>query len=193
MTNHVHVLATPARKDSLPKMMQSLGRVYVRYYNDKHARTGTLWEGRYKAAIVDHEDYLLLCMRYIELNPVRAGMVKAGGDYAWSSFRANAFGARDNLLRPHALYLSLGADGRSRCSAYRAAIGVPVSDLDLARIRDATQFAWGLGSERFLQRLHVQARRGQRLPLGRPRDKRRAAEKVESDPTSAEVESDPTY
>ena len=167
MTNHVHVLATPARKDSLPKMMQSLGRIYVRYYNDKHSRTGTLWEGRYKAAIIDHEDYLFLCMRYIELNPVRAGMVKTAGDYAWSSFRANAFGVRDNLLRPHAVYLSLGADTRSRCAGYRAATGAPVSALDLARIRDATQFAWGLGNERFLQRLQMLARRGDRLPLGR--------------------------
>ena len=189
MTNHVHILATPARKDSLPRMIQSLGRVYVRYYNDKHLRTGTLWEGRYKAAIVDEEEYLLLCMRYIELNPVRAGMVRNAGDYAWSSFRANALGARDNLLRPHALYLGLGENVRSRCTAYRAALGIPIAEADLARIRDATQNAWGLGNERFQRELDARVRRGHRLPVGRRPNS--AREQFESDPHLAKLESDP--
>jgi putative transposase len=120
MTNHVHLLLTPARADSLPRLMQSLGRRYVRYVNDAHRRTGTLWEGRYRAAPIDSEAYLLACCRYIELNPMRARMVRSPRDYRWSSYRANALGAADPLVRPHALYLTLGRSGGTpiaRCSA----------------------------------------------------------------------------
>ena len=101
MTNHVHLLVTPTFAMSVPKMMQSIGRIYVQYFNSVYRRTGTLWEGRYKAAIVDDERYLLTCMRYIELNPVRAHMAASPGDFGWSSFRANACGAPDDLVVPH--------------------------------------------------------------------------------------------
>lgn len=89
MTNHVHLLATPETEDGVSKMMQTLGRYYVRYFNDTYGRTGTLWEGRFMSCVIDAENYLLTCQRYIELNPVRAGIVNAPSDYFWSSFRAN--------------------------------------------------------------------------------------------------------
>jgi putative transposase len=114
MTNHVHLLATPSVATSVPKMMQSIGRIYVKYYNAAYRRTGTLWEGRHKAAIVDDERYLLTCMRYIELNPVRARMAAAPGEFPWSSFSANAYGAADDLLEPHAIYRRLGASPEAR-------------------------------------------------------------------------------
>ena len=119
MTNHVHLLATPATAASLPKMLQAIGRVYVQYFNTVHRRTGTLWEGRYRAAIVDDERYLLTCMRYIELNPVRAGMVADPADYPWSSHRATAYGAMDRLITPHAEYRQLDGVATARRAAYR--------------------------------------------------------------------------
>ena len=112
MTNHVHLLVTPMLATSVPKMMQAIGRVYVQYFNAAHHRTGTLWEGRYKAAIVDEERYLLTCMRYIEVNPVRAHMVASPAEFLWSSFRGNACGVDDALLSPHPIYRRLG--GRRR-------------------------------------------------------------------------------
>ena len=91
MTNHVHLLVTPHQENSIGKMMQTLGRYYVQYFNDRYQRTGTLWEGRYKATLIDTEQYLLTCMRYIELNPVRAkNMAKHASEYPWSSYRCNA-------------------------------------------------------------------------------------------------------
>ena len=108
MTNHVHLLATPRLAVSVPKMMQSIGRIYVQYFNSMYRRTGTLWEGRYKAAIVDDERSLLTCMRYIELNPVRAHMVASPGEFPWSSFSANACGTTDDLVEAHAIYRQLG-------------------------------------------------------------------------------------
>jgi putative transposase len=98
MTNHLHVLATPSLSTSVPRLMQSLGRVYVQYFNWRHRRTGTLWEGRYKATIIEDERCLLSCMRYIELNPVRARMAEEPGGYRWSSFRTNALGEVDRLI-----------------------------------------------------------------------------------------------
>jgi putative transposase len=94
MTNHIHLLITPESKDGLSKVMQSVGRRYVQYFNTSYQRTGTLWEGRYKATIVDSESYLLTCYRYIELNPVRAKLVGHPAEYRWSSYHANALGNR---------------------------------------------------------------------------------------------------
>src|SRR5262249_3297954 len=104
MTNHVHLLVTPATRESVPRLLQSLGRRYVRHVNDPYRRTGTLWEGRYRAAPIDSEAYLLACQRYIELNPVRARMVTAAADYPWSSHAANAGGAAHPLVPPHPPY-----------------------------------------------------------------------------------------
>jgi putative transposase len=190
MTNHIHLLVTPDAADSVPKMMHKLGRLYVDYFNRNHRRTGTLWEGRYKAAIIEDERYLLTCMRYIELNPVRAGMVESPGDYGWSSLRANAWGARDRLLSAHSEYVALGHSDRARRAAYRELFGGTLAEEEIGRIRDATQHAWALGGDSFRSRVTALSRRAERLPLGRPCT---APAKVESDPISSEVESDPTY
>ena len=109
MTNHVHLLVTPHEAGATSRMMQAIGRRYVGAFNGRYRRTGTLWEGRFKSALVDSTDYLLTCYRYIELNPVRAGMVAALGDYRWSSHRRNAHGAHEPRITPHAAYLSLGS------------------------------------------------------------------------------------
>lgn len=111
MHNHLHLLVTPENPDSLPKTMQSLGRRYVQYFNRCYHRSGALWEGRYKASLVDTDAYLLSCYRYIELNPVRAGMVKKPEDYAYSSYHANALGKVDSMVKPHPLFLEfIGGD-----------------------------------------------------------------------------------
>jgi transposase IS200 family protein len=108
MTNHVHLLLTPAAQDSISRMMQYIGRRYVPYINHTYGRSGTLWEGRYKSSLIQEEPYLLACMRYIELNPVRANMVKNGAEYPWSSYHFNALGKEDDLLTMHAFFESLG-------------------------------------------------------------------------------------
>lgn len=119
MSNHIHLLASPSGPESVPKTMQSVGRRYVQYFNLRYDHTGTLWEGRYRATAVDTENYLLACMRYIELSPVRAGMVNHPRDYAWSSYAANADGKDDMLITPHGLYISLANDVYARRIAYR--------------------------------------------------------------------------
>ena len=169
MTNHVHLLVTPRHETSVPKMMQSLGRVYVQYFNRTYRRTGTLWEGRYKAAIVDDEPYLLTCMRYIEVNPVRAHMVASPAEYRWSSFRANGCGVADDLVQPHAIYRRLGDSPEQRRAAYRDLFRAAIPEEELCMIRDATQNAWGLGSAAFRSKVAALGRRAERLPVGRPR------------------------
>jgi putative transposase len=169
MTNHVHLLVTAEIATSLPKMMQGVGRVYVRYFNDAHERTGTLWEGRYKATIVADDAYLLTCMRYIELNPVRANIVRRPDDYSWSSFRANACGALDNLVVGHPIYESLGRNAAARQHSYRMLFQAAIADEDLRLIRDSTQHAWALGSGDFRRMIAEVSRRAERLSLGRPR------------------------
>lgn len=118
MSNHVHLLMTGTTENSVPRMMQNLGRRYVRYFNNEYGRTGTLWEGRYKSCLVADPRYVLTCYRYIELNPVRAGMCTWPGDYRWSSYRANALGEQAPWLAPQALYESLGDSPSARCKAY---------------------------------------------------------------------------
>nr|WP_305908179.1 transposase [Methylomarinum sp. Ch1-1]MDP4520991.1 transposase [Methylomarinum sp. Ch1-1] len=113
MTNHVHLLITPYVGNGISKVMQSVGRYYVQYFNRRYQRTGTLWEGRYKATLLNSDQYFLVCSRYIELNPVRAGMVKSPEDYRWSSYRGNALNDDDPLLTNHCLYRSLGGMTKS--------------------------------------------------------------------------------
>jgi putative transposase len=156
MTNHVHLLVTPHAEQSLGKAMQLLGRYYVQYFNYCYQRTGTLWEGRYKATLVDSETYLLTCMRYIELNPVRADMVAHPSEYPWSSYRYNALGQPDVLLRPHLEYRRLGKTDEERRAAYRQLFKAHLSESSLATIRDMTNKAWVLGSDRFKQRIQHQ-------------------------------------
>ncbi len=149
MTNHVHLLVTPATENSLARLMQSVGRRYVRYVNGVYQRTGTLWEGRFKSAVIESERYLLTCMRYIELNPVRAGMVEQPGEYRWSSYRRNALGQLDSVIDVHALYAALGHDPAACQSAYRSLfLGHTDSD-DLLAIRGGTEAGTVIGNDRF--------------------------------------------
>lgn len=156
MTNHVHLLIAAQRESGLSKAMQSLGRYYVQYFNYCYKRTGTLWEGRYKSALVDSETYLLTCMRYIELNPVRAMMVEHPSAYPWSSYAANAIGRENPLIKQHELYRRLGRTPEQRQSAYRQLFRQHLGAATLASIRDATNKAWVLGSERFKQSIQKQ-------------------------------------
>ena len=120
MSNHVHLLCTPYEENAISKMMQSMGRMYVRYYNYTYQRSGTLWEGRFKSCLVESEQYLLELYRYIELNPVRAGMVEEPSEYSWSSYGCNALGVKTDLQMPHELYLKLGKTEEERLENYRS-------------------------------------------------------------------------
>ncbi len=159
MTNHVHLLITPQEEQSIGKAMQMLGRYYVQYYNHIYQRTGTLWEGRYKATLIDTETYLLTCMRYIELNPVRANMVAHPSDYPWSSYRSNAQGQTNKLVTPHLEYRRLGKSDDERQAAYRQLFKSHIPENSLNEIRDATNKAWVLGNDRFKQRIQKQLER----------------------------------
>jgi putative transposase len=159
MTNHVHLLITPQEEQSIGKAMQMLGRYYVQYYNYVYQRTGTLWEGRYKATLIDSEAYLLTCMRYIELNPVRANMVAHPSDYPWSSYAYNAFGQPNALVTPQIEYLRLGKTDEERQAAYRQLYKHHLSESSMNEIRDATNKAWALGNDRFKQRIQKQLER----------------------------------
>jgi putative transposase len=149
MTNHVHLLITPNKSDGLSKVIQMLGRYYVQYFNYTYRRTGTLWEGRYKATLIDSEHYALGCYRYIELNPVRAGMVDHPSEYPWSSYASNALGKTNELVVGHALYKRLGENIQRRLEAYRALFDVAVEQKTIEEIREATNKSWVLGSDFF--------------------------------------------
>jgi putative transposase len=144
----------------------------VQYFNRSYGRTGTLWEGRYKATLIDGDQYLFTCMRYIELNPVRANMVRHPKNYPWSSYHRNANGKADALVTPHDLYLSLSKDDKSRQAAYAALFKERLSQLELESIRGATNKAWVLGSEKFKKRVEkLSGRRAKPKPRGRPKKK----------------------
>jgi putative transposase len=145
MNNHVHVLATGAEPGSLGRMMQSLGRRYVGYVNFRYQRTGTLWEGRYRSNPIGSERYLLTCYRYVELNPVRAGIVSLPGDYRWSSYHCNASGKMDKLITPHVTYLSLGKTSTARFSAYQRLFRDAIDEEDLKAIREGVNRGKALG------------------------------------------------
>lgn len=166
MSNHVHLLVTPDEAGAVGRMMQMLGRKYVRAVNDAIGRTGTLWEGRYKASLVDSERYLLACYRYIELNPVRAGMVSLPGEYPWSSYRCNAEGLGDPLIRQHEVFVRLDRDDAARCEAYRDLVAEGIGDEELANIRLYGQRQRALGSRQFQERIERQC--GVRAGLGSP-------------------------
>lgn len=166
MTNHVHLLVTPAESGQIPRLMQALGRRYVRYVNTRYRRTGTLWEGRYKACLVHGEAYVLRCYRYIENNPVRATMVAHPESYPWSSHAHNALGRADPLIHPHPIYTALGATSEARQRAYKALVAETLTDDDTAAIRDHLQQQHPLGSERF--RAAIEATLKRRVGPGRP-------------------------
>lgn len=170
MPNHVHLLATPARRETLPRLMQALGRRYVRSFNDRHRRTGTLWEGRYRSTVVETDRYLLACMRYVELNPMRAGLVDDPAAYRWSSY-AHHVGLRvDPLLAEHAVYWGLGNTPFERQGAYRRLFADDLEPGEVEAIRYATHHGWALGARAFATRVAEGAgRRASPRPAGRPR------------------------
>ncbi len=172
MTNHVHLLLTPARTDSAGQLMKHLGQRYVQYVNRAYRRSGTLWEGRFRSCLTQSEDYLLACYRYIELNPVRAGMVRHPRDYRWSSFHANGDGKRDALVVPHEQYLLLGHGEESRREAYRALFKAHLDPEVIAQIRSATNGNVVLGNKRFEEQIaKMLKRRVTRGKAGRPRQR----------------------
>ena len=154
MTNHIHLLVTPHTENGIGKMMQMVGRYYVQYFNYSYQRTGTLWEGRYKATLIDSEQYLLICMRYIELNPVRAkNMVDHPAKYPWSSYAYNALGKEDLLVTPHIEYRRLDKKAQDRQSAYRQLFRARIPEMTLEALRESTNKSWVIGSERFKARI----------------------------------------
>ncbi len=170
MTNHVHLLITPARTGRISSLMQALGRRYVRFVNDRHHRSGTLWEGRYKACLVDKDSYLLHCHRYIELNHVRARMVADPADYEWSSYRRNAFGEANLVVRPHPAYMALGMDFGSRCAAYKSLVDQSLAPNEIDAIRGHLQRQHALGPDRFRKAIEpLLSRRAGPGKIGRPR------------------------
>ena len=159
MTNHVHLLITPHKKDGLSKAIQMLGRYYVQYFNYTYQRTGTLWEGRYKATLIDSEHYALACYRYIELNPVRADMVNHPAEYPWSSYAYNALGKENERVVGHELYNRLGKNSQRRCEAYRGLFDVEVPQKTLEDLREATNKSWVLGSDFFKEAIDAKVNR----------------------------------
>ncbi len=170
MTNHVHLLLTPHEPGAASRLMQAIGRRYVGCFNARYRRTGTLWEGRFKSALVDSERYVLACYRYIELNPVRAAMVAIPAEYRWSSHARNAAGAHEPRITPHAAYLALGPTAADRASAYRQLFAETVSDAELTDLRAHTQQQKAWGSDRFREQIEALTGRAATLkPRGWPR------------------------
>ncbi|MBV1879583.1 MAG: transposase [Pseudomonadales bacterium] len=180
MSNHIHLLLTPHSAVAMSKFMQMLGRYYVQYFNATYQRTGTLWEGRYKATLVDSESYLLACYRYIELNPVRAeGRVDHASKYPWSSYRYNAMGEPNPLLVPHREYIKLGKTQKVRQRAYRALFRARIAEKTLTEIREATNKSWVLGSDKFKLKMAKQLDRPV-APKARGGDRKSASYKANS-------------
>ncbi len=171
MTNHVHLLITPKTEISLSTTVQVLGRYYVQYFNHLYRRTGTLWEGRFRSALIDSERYLLACYRYVELNPVRANMVAHPVEYPWSSYRCNANGEFNSLITPHSLFQALGKDAEERVRAYRGLFATRLSKRQLDEIRNATNREWVLGSDYFKAQIEAKLNR-RAAPLPRGGDRR---------------------
>lgn len=149
MTNHTHLLLTPSEEDGISRLMQFLGRNYVRNFNRRYSRTGTLFDGRFKSCLVQNSRYVLTCLRYIELNPVRAGIVTDPGDYPWSSYKSHAFGLNIAMQSVHQSYLSLGRDPFSRQDAYRKLLNERMEVEVVAKIRHCTNTGLVLGSQLF--------------------------------------------
>jgi putative transposase len=170
MSNHFHLLATPETQEGIPQMMQSIGRRYVRHYNQRHVRTGTLWEGRYKSTLIQAERYLLACMIYMDLNPVRAGMVADPAEYPWSSYQHYIGRRADKLITPHPLYWELGNTPFARDEAYGAMVRAGISDQQNQALTDATLRGWALGEPDYVADLQRRTeRRVARSQAGRPK------------------------
>lgn len=159
MDNHFHLLLTPETDDGLPKMMQAVGRAYVRYFNLRHRRTGTLWEGRYRSNLIESERYLLACMVYMDLNPVRAGMVAQPVDFKWSSHRHCIGQLSDKLVRPHALFWSLGNTPFAREVAYANLVQRGLAQREKEQFTQSALSGWVLGSTDFVDGLQQSTQR----------------------------------
>jgi putative transposase len=172
MPNHFHLLATPETADGLPQMMQAVGRRYVRWFNDAQGRSGTLWEGRYKSTVIDTDQYLLTCMAYLDLNPVRAGLVANPGgaaDYAWSSHGHYIGQKVDKLITPHPLVWGLGNTPFAREAAYADLVRGGISASQTVQLTDAALRGWALGDKEFVAGLQtLTQRRVSKAAAGRP-------------------------
>ena len=169
MDNHFHLLLTPETDEGLPQMMQAVGRAYVRYFNLRHQRTGTLWEGRYRSNLIESERYLLACMVYIDLNPVRAGMVSQPGDFKWSSHRHCIGQVSDKWVTPHALFWGLGNTPFAREAAYAALVQTGLASSEKDQLTRSALSGWALGSADFVCQLQLStARRLMPGKAGRP-------------------------
>jgi putative transposase len=149
MTNHYHLIATPETEAAMPRAMQQLGHRYVAYFNRKYRRSGTLWGGRYRSIIIADERYWLTCLRYVELNPLRAKLVEAPETYRWSSYRTHAFGEQSRWLADHDVYRRLGSSPEERQTAYRTICGMPLTDTELIQQR----LGVNAGAERRVERV----------------------------------------
>ena len=169
MSNHFHLLATPDTQEGVPALMQAVGRSYVRQFNRRHGRTGTLWEGRYRSTLIQAERYLLACMVYIDLNPVRAGMVADPAAYPWSSHAHYAGRRVDRLVTPHGLWWELGNTPFAREAAYAELVRTGLSDAQQRALTDSVLGGWALGEADYVTDLQVRtARRLVRSKAGRP-------------------------
>lgn len=159
MPNHLHLLATPVDETGLARMMQWLGRHYVPYFNYKYDRFGTLWQGRYRATVIDTERYFMACSRYIDLNPVRGGICSSPADFRWSSYAHHVGLLQDPLITDHALYWALSNTPFGREAAYRAMTEETISSEEVTELSNATLKGWALGSSKFKAKLEKQANR----------------------------------
>lgn len=166
MTNHVHLLVSGDKAGSAGALMKALGQRYVQYVNRAYRRSGTLWEGRFRSSPIQAEAYLLACQRYMELNPVRAGMVAHPAEYRWSSYRANGQGETNPRVHPHPLYLALGTDDAGRQAAYRELFRYELEPGLVDEIRRATNGNFALGNEFFATQVSVAL--GRRAVPGKP-------------------------
>jgi REP-associated tyrosine transposase len=183
MTNHVHLLVEPAHGENLSRLMQSVGRRYVRYINIKYRRSGTLWEGRFKSAVVSRDEHLMQCSRYIEMNPVRAGLVSQPAEYRWSSYRFRALGIADQLLDPDPWYRALAEEVVEQQRIYREWVASRIPNEEWYRIRNATQKGRVIGGDAFRKEVEeILGRHLQGKLRGRPRKKQPTIQKIYSDP-----------
>lgn len=165
MSNHFHLLATPSTQDGLPLLMQSVGRRYVRYFNQRQGRSGTLWEGRYRSTLIEADRYLLACMVYMDLNPVRAAIAATAGDYPWSSHSHYSGRLHQKVLTPHPLFWTLGNTPFAREAAYSEMVAAGIHPDEQQALTNSAISGWALGSDDYIREL--QARTNRRLLKGR--------------------------
>jgi putative transposase len=169
MGNHVHLLLTPSTATACGLLMKGIAQLYAQYINKTYRRSGYLWESRFKSCLVQSEDYVLACYRYIELNPVRAGLVRRPGQYRWSSYGANAIGENSPLITPHDQYVALGGEPAERHAVYSEMFGSLLSAKHLEEIRGATNGGYVLGSLAFKRTVsQTLGRRVEKGSAGRP-------------------------